>query len=151
MARTRQKPVLLPTSTHSQAGVSLRPSAVLQAVELLKLTKPVEIKWAQGTRTRGRHRFRQGTHIITLSTYWDAVQVSKTLWHELIHAAQVERLGWEEYCRKYRMYSGWGYSASYVVNPFEVQARKGAELGHRKVVLTNGIDVQDALQELIDS
>lgn len=83
--------VLIPAKDRNQAGARLIPRAVMDAVEFLEIDRPVVIKWAAGLRRSGCCRYRNGTHVITVSTYLDAAKLSRTLWHELIHAVQLER------------------------------------------------------------
>lgn len=116
--------VLLPHRT-SKGGASLKVGSVMEAVEVLEIEKPIEVKWANGTRRRGSHRWRNGVHVITLSTYMDAKQCSFTLWHELTHCAQCEREGLEKFNAKYRQAGGKG--AGYRTNRYEVEANETAE------------------------
>lgn len=117
--------VELPPTDVNKAGAQFNRGQVLIAVSRIGLQWPVRVRWAGGIHTRGGHNFKEGEHRITISTFLNAEQISQTLWHELAHALQCERLGsMEEFRRQYRSYSGWGYSAAYRENPFEVEARQ---------------------------
>jgi hypothetical protein len=114
--------VTLPNKDENQAGARLIPGAVLEAVAFLEIARPVEVKWAAGLRRAGSHRSRNGGHVITLSTYRPADQLSETLWHELVHAVQAERYPTDKefssvYVRESR-------TVGYQANRFEVEARE---------------------------
>lgn len=78
-------------------GHTLDQAAIKEAIEFLGLQLPVEIKQPSRVgRRRGSHCFdwnvgAQGVHAITIKSYLNPERASKTLWHELAHAAQAER------------------------------------------------------------
>jgi hypothetical protein len=107
----------------TKGGWSISVSAIREAIDFLELTAPVEVKLAAGLRRHGAHRFRDGVHVITLSTYLNVEQASFTLWHELTHAAQTDYLGRQEFVAAYNNESRMhGYSG----NAFEVEANQMA-------------------------
>lgn len=69
------------------------PGAVLEALEQLGITRPVRVRWTAGYRRGGSHRWRNREHHITVSHCRAAEEASRTLWHELAHAAQTEDYG----------------------------------------------------------
>lgn len=124
---------LLPNSDRNQAGAKLQAGAVLKAVKHFGLTKPVVIRWANGTYRAGSYRYRNGEHHITLSTYYTGADVSRYLWHELTHAKQYEAAA-----AKGKSYSDFHAEQArypYSVRPIEVQARKYAEHYHAQLPL----------------
>ena len=102
------------------------PLALKAACELLDVKAPVEVKRTGQVRTGGKHGFRDGKHVLKISTYATDHGASVFLWHELAHASQQERLGvdrkkWlEVYWASVKRY---GYKNS----PFEVEARAASE------------------------
>jgi hypothetical protein len=90
-----------PTTYRAGRGWELDPGAILEAVELLGLRRPVRIRWTAGWRRSGCHRTRAAgasyEHHITVSYLRGAEYASRTLWHELAHAFQTER-----YVQKFR-------------------------------------------------
>jgi hypothetical protein len=127
--------VTLPTRDRNIEGASFNPTRVIEAVEFLEIREPVEIKWSGGTRTIGTHRWRDGKHLVTVSTYLPAEKLSAVLWHELTHAQQQERFGgptdW------YREYSAENRTRGYRQNRFEIEARENAEVYGSEMRLTN--------------
>lgn len=117
--------VLLPTSVENKARTRLLPGAVLEAVEVLEVREAVEVKWSGGYYRRGSHRYRDGRHVITLSTRYGPADVSRTLWHELVHAVQLERYPEAEEFNA--AYVRAGTRAYYETNKFEIEAREVAE------------------------
>ena len=109
--------VLLPTSDKNKGGAVLSAGAILEAVDLLGLQEPVVIRWNAGLRNRGVYGHAKTHHLITLSTYNDAAQTSRTLWHELCHAMQRETIGSEQM----RI---WRLQYRYEDRPHEKQARE---------------------------
>jgi hypothetical protein len=117
--------VLLPVSNRNMRNAEFRPGAVLEAVAILEIQKPVEIKWAGGYSRHGSHRAGNGKHVITISTRYDAEAISQTLWHELVHCNQAERFESEaKFSAAYRRESVY---RGYDFNKFEVEARELAE------------------------
>lgn len=119
--------VLLPATDRNVAGARLLPGKVLEAVSVLEIGKSVTIRWAAGIRCRGSHRYRNGRHAITLSTYQGATDTTKTLWHELWHAVQQERHEGNEEGFD-RLYAVANSLLGYSENPFEIEARVLADL-----------------------
>jgi hypothetical protein len=82
---------------------NLNRSALLDALDLLGINRPVRIIWADaadmsapeaGYRMNGEHEFTaEGTHVIKLLPGRSAEATSRTLLHELFHAAQAEGFG----------------------------------------------------------
>jgi hypothetical protein len=90
-----------------------------RAIAELEITGDVHVSLSVGTRTFGTHR-GGSHHSITLSKLLSADQAGETLWHELTHAAQSERLGDDTFERLYRMQNG---GVGYRGNRFEREAR----------------------------
>lgn len=105
-----------------KGDATFRPAAVKEAIELLGIVDPVEVKLANGTRRHGSHRWNGAgtTHIITVSTYLTPAEAGRTLWHELTHAAQREYLGLAAFMAAYRSESA---VKGYRNNRFEIEAR----------------------------
>lgn len=115
----------------SLGGHRISAAAVADAAAYLGLNAPITIKWSQGRRRLGAHRFRPGVgHVITVTTYHRyAHGVSETIWHELTHARQVEQVNDpKDFYTAYRMESA---RVGYTLNRFEVEAR---EVGARMAV-----------------
>lgn len=125
--------LLLPTKDRNLTGASLIPGAVLEAVEFLEIDRPVEVKWAAGLRRAGCHRSRNGVHVITVSTYLEADALSKTLWHELVHAAQEER--YESRAGFNAAYGLQNRLYGYRRNRFEAEAEEWSEDFHAELRL----------------
>lgn len=125
----------LPATRKNRAGAAPDMWAIEDAVEHLGIKKPIRMRWTSGDRRHGTYRCEHvyGTdggerHNITLSTHLDAKQLSKTLWHELTHAQQNERLGRKEYNSQYRQE---GYSGErYRRNKFEIEARQNEDMAY---------------------
>lgn len=100
-------------------------TALREALEFLGVERQVNIRRANGTRRRGAHRYRNGEHCITVSTYLTVEEANRVLLHELTHAAQLERFGTDsEFNAAYtRENARRGYKA----NAFEVEARTASE------------------------
>jgi hypothetical protein len=111
-------------------------SAILEVIDLLGIKRPVQIRWADavnmcapkpGYRMNGEHEFTaQGTHIIKLLPGRSAEATSRTLLHELAHAAQAETCGTR---------ARWARAKLDSVRRFEAEAAELARaLGHLKLV-----------------
>jgi len=107
----------------SKTGWKLDAAAVRQAIEFFGIAAPVEVKLSAGTRKVGCAKWREGVHVITVTTHHSLAGASKTLWHELTHAAQREYLG-ADFGPAYRAESA---RVGYRANRFEVEARDVAD------------------------
>lgn len=117
----------------SYVKVELDAEAIEAAVRLFQLSSPVKIKWSRSglgsNKHWGTHWFRGGMHLIHVSTYWPADEVSRTLWHELVHARQQEQYESDrEFDHAYRREQR---SVGYKRNCFEVEANEVAEIQHK--------------------
>lgn len=117
----------------AQGGYRVDQRALRAAIETLGLKLPVKIRYnGRVGQTNGNYTFRGGYHDIMLKTYHTADQASSTLWHELTHAMQSERVGgtlgtWAEYRKGQRRYT-------YRQRPMEVEARRmSAKMSHIKL------------------
>jgi len=113
----------LPQVTCSKATAKvINVQAIEIAARLLGVENPIHIRTTKGRRITGCHRFSifDPVHRITFSTAESAEDQSKTLWHELTHAAQTDQLGLVDYAKQYRSQNR---SVGYRQNKFEVQAR----------------------------
>lgn len=122
--------------------------AIREACEYFGLDWPVDIKLTgrQGGRY-GAHTIypnRHG-HFITVKRWLSAEQASRTLWHELTHAAQVERVAARagataprEVATAWRASPERGKGTSYLRKPSEVEAREHEAL-HDTLPLTKEV------------
>ena len=81
-----------PKITTSRFEINL--GKVDKAREILGVDFPVKIKITSGSKSRvGSHRKNPGEnfHRITVSKMQSLIEMNKTLWHELQHAADCER------------------------------------------------------------
>lgn len=107
--------------------------ALAAAKHELSLTWPVKIRRTTGQTQRGRYTIRGGVHTITVSHAIPVEQANRTLWHELAHAAQAERIGnatdWAaEVHRQARRHR-------YRSRPFEIDARAHEHHAERLPIL----------------
>ncbi len=116
----------------SLGGYSISLQAIVEAAAELGLSQPIAIKWSQGRRTLGAHRFHVGQgHSITVTTYHaHEARISETIWHELCHARQTEKaiaeVGGNERAGRImfmRAYKAQSRAVGYRNNIFEVEAR----------------------------
>jgi len=119
------RPLILPS--RDVKGIRWSVSGIEEALRLLEIAQPVEIKFSQGTRRIGCHRYFPGRHSITISRFLTAEAASRVLWHELTHAAQVERAirlhgqsGLSKFGQAYKLETR---MRGYRGNRFEVEAR----------------------------
>lgn len=102
--------------------------ALAEAQRHIGLAIPIVIKLTghQGGR-RGAYRACDGYHRITLKSWMDYEQASRTLWHELCHAAQAERIardsGHGDIVRAQRQMQNASRNVSYLNKRHEVEAR----------------------------
>lgn len=97
--------------------------ALKRACERLALSRPVVVHVTRGRggrSKRGLHRDANGAHVISVVNYVSAERASRTLWHELAHAQQLERLGADVFHRSYDRET---LDRGYDRNAFEVEAR----------------------------
>lgn len=103
-------------------GFTVTQSALADAIDLLDLKLPVKIRYnGRYGATAGNYRFAGGHHDIMLKSYLTPEQASSTLWHELTHAMQAERVGatigaWADYRRGQK-------GTTYYNKPMEREAR----------------------------
>jgi hypothetical protein len=114
--------ITLPNTNRNKGGAEFDAGSCIKAVTVLRLTAPVEIKWSSGTRRKGAHYWRDGRHVVTISTYLGGDEANMTLWHELTHAVQTERVGEEKFWADYRMFGRSG--RAYETNPYEIEANQ---------------------------
>lgn len=121
-------------NTASADGLRINSAAIANAAAELGLSLPIIIKWSNGRRKLGCHRYRNGQHHITVTRFYrkeNAQRLSETLWHELTHAQQVEGFindgkPYSDFYAEYRAETarhGKGFRA-YQANRFEVEARE---------------------------
>lgn len=101
------------------------PLALKAACDLLDVAQPVNVQVTSRYRSTGGHRSVCGTHIIRLSTYMDAAEASRTLWHELAHASQEERFPSRAQFRV--AYDEESAVRGYSANVFEIEARTAGD------------------------
>jgi hypothetical protein len=124
----------LPASV-SQSGYRILVPAIREAIDFHDLQQPIWVKLTGGIVKKGAHRWdpHRRMHIITVSTHSDVARASVTLWHELTHAAQSERLGPDDFRT---MYAADRRARGYRYCQFEVEARETADLMHPLLPLT---------------
>lgn len=114
-------------ATKAAGGFTIDRKALAAAIEQLGLKLPVKIRYnARVGGTQGNYRLRNGNHDIMLKSYLTPEQASSTLWHELTHAMQAERVGgtsevWNSYSLEQRRYS-------YSIRPIEIEARQMSKI-----------------------
>ena len=118
--------LLLPARERARAGWRFDVRAIEEAIDLLEIRRPVQVKLTGGRYQVGGHYGRGDHHGVTVSTFLGLPQASETLWHELVHAAQCERFENDaRFRRAYRLEGKTG--ERYRTNGFEVEARQIAE------------------------
>jgi hypothetical protein len=126
--------IILPTRARNRAGTEFDPEACQRAITAIKLQYPVVVKWSYGKRRLGSHRWMEIYHSITINAYLKPERASQCLWHELAHAMQVERIGYDAY---WETYSALGRSGlAYKANPFELEAKTIEKEFHAALQLT---------------
>lgn len=108
--------------------------AIRQACEYLGVRAPVVVGCVEWDNRRGRggmHSYERGEHRIKVRRASDAERASRTLWHELSHAAQHDR-GVKGGTLALRKSAG---HEAYMNDPREVEARE-AEAWHHSMPLT---------------
>lgn len=105
------------------SGFNIMQDALKAAQKELGLVLPVKIRFnARQGRTNGNYRFNTTHHDIMIKSYLSPEQASSTLWHELTHAMQAERVGgtksvWADFLKDQSSYS-------YKNRPIEIEANK---------------------------
>ncbi|HEY1248620.1 MAG TPA: hypothetical protein VGE97_06515 [Nitrososphaera sp.] len=120
------------TSEQAQEGWEFDYRKIDLALNFLEITHRVELGFKAGIRKMGHHNSFMGFHEIKISTYLDIEGANESLWHELAHCSQAERL-WREnglpitrFSEAYNL--AWGKSGSrYKDNLFEIEARSIAK------------------------
>jgi hypothetical protein len=124
--------IKLSPAPKSHAGWTVDAVALGRACNMLTLKRQVLIRYTtvkKGTHA-GKHfdRFEsehdEYYHRILLEQNRRLESANRTLWHELAHCVQSERLGVREFDKQYWDYH---YSVGYHNNPFEVEARSYSE------------------------
>ncbi|MFI5405096.1 MAG: hypothetical protein ACHQ1D_01145 [Nitrososphaerales archaeon] len=82
---------LMKTPTISRDGFEINLSLVKQAAEFLGVKLPVKVKITSGSGRVGSHYLENGVHNITVSRKQSLLEINKTLWHELQHAADAQK------------------------------------------------------------
>lgn len=100
--------------------------AIGAAANELGIAWPIQVgcaNYANG-RWSGMHSCEhdRAPHIVRVGRLLGTHDASRTIWHELKHAEQAERLGVETYDREYARYGRKG--PGYRSNPFEHEARE---------------------------
>lgn len=83
--------------------------AVQDACDVLGISWPVKVRRTSSFAHNGAHRlgvvgFRRPVHYITVEKTATCAKATETLWHELAHAAQAERVVRESPCRNRTVY-----------------------------------------------
>lgn len=109
-------------------------SAIAQAARELGVTRPVRVIASPFRRGRwgGMHTLlANGVHEIRVATWTNADEASRTLWHELSHAAQSDR-GVTGGTTRLR-------GDAYTYDPREIEAR-AAEVNHERLALAYPVE-----------
>lgn len=135
-------------SVAHRGGIDIE--AVRQACVELGIERPVAIKRANGTGTRGCYRPaidpKHGQmHSITLSTYSSAYGASRTLWHELVHCAQVEKLGLASLIQGAAKLSETSKTVGYAHSPYEAEAIRVAAANANRLLTKPGVKMTGGL------
>lgn len=129
MFATRTLPRVSVQGTGAGDGWALDTDAIAGACDTLALARPVRVHVANGRGGRsnyGLHSYEDGAHVISVLRWLPAGHASRTLWHELEHARQLEhRFGCDDraFCAAYQ-HAGGGRGPRGRANPFEVAARE---------------------------
>jgi hypothetical protein len=135
-------------------------AAVKRASTELGVTHPVYVKRSPGKNVKGRyHGLVKGSelhrlcepdtlyHYVTIAAKASADDASRTLWHELTHAAQAERDAQfhRKYARIARMTGANGSGsdsahAAYLSIPYEIEARKNSGMHDTHGALIASVD-----------
>jgi ornithine carbamoyltransferase len=99
-----------------------------KALDFLKISHRVRLGFKAGIWKYGDHDSFSGTHKIKVSTYLEIEDANESLWHELVHASQAERLWRQSGVPIYNFYKAYenamGESGrKYLDNTFEIEAR----------------------------
>jgi len=92
---------LMKSPTIARDGFVIDLSLVKQAAEYLGVKLPVKVKITSGSGRVGSHYLENGVHRITVSRKQSLLEINKTLWHELKHAADAQK--WLEMNEKSHM------------------------------------------------
>jgi hypothetical protein len=108
------------------------------ALNFLGIAHKVKLGFKAGVYKFGHHDSFNDMHEIKVSTYLDIDDANETLWHELAHASQAERLYREKGIPiwKFNKVYNDAMGRKYTTNPFEVEARKVAERYGRMALLS---------------
>lgn len=131
-----------PVGSGQPARWEIDRTALKRACAMLGITWEVKItrttaRGRTGSWTMSPERHTAKVHRITANKLSDLETANRTLWHELTHAAQCERVGgtWAQYFAHHRREHGYPYT----IRPCEVEARANAEqYGHIMLVRPAG-------------
>lgn len=132
--KSKAQRLLLPGKARGIGGAEFSVGGIEDALILLDIEKPVVVKWTAGMNRRGSYRYRDGQHVIGISTYLRAEQASETLWHELVHAHQQER--YSDHREFVLLTAHEARAKGYRQSAFEVEAREVAGAYHEEFRLT---------------
>jgi myosin-crossreactive antigen len=108
----------------SRYGVLFDYDAIREAIFDLGIKAPVVVKWSGARKITGSHRYHNRRHVITVSSLNWSGEASKTLWHELAHARQMEQMGNpDKFHAEYAREGQWR-SVRFDENKFEIEARE---------------------------
>lgn len=75
----------------SRDGIEIDLSQVDRAAKRLGVKLPVKVRIMSGQRRVGSHYLKDGVHHITVSRRQSLLEINKTIWHELQHAADCQK------------------------------------------------------------
>jgi hypothetical protein len=125
------------TTGQAQEGWEFDYTKIDIALNFLGVAHRVKLGFKTGIYKYGQHDSFYDRHDIRISTYMDIEDANETLWHELIHAMQAERLYREKGVPIYefgKVYND-AMGRKYRSNPFEVEARNLADRYGRMALL----------------
>jgi len=125
----------------SQEGWVFDYNKIDRALIFLNVIHPVKLSFGTGLYRYGTH-MSVYRHEIRISTYLEMEDANETLWHELVHASQADRLYLESQLPIYQFHKVYNESmgpsgSRYMNNSFEVEARYLADRYKRMALLAN--------------
>lgn len=116
------------TLEQAQEGWIFDYTKIDKALDFLKISHRVRLGFKAGIWRFGDHDCYQGFHKIKISTYLDIEDANESLWHELVHASQSERLLREVSLPITRFHEAYNRAmgprgSAYLDNAFELEAR----------------------------
>ena len=133
---------VFPPPANARAGWAIDIPAVIEACNKLNVKLPIHFRWITGKYRHGTHWMRNYDegwgHRITLHQGHSIERANETLWHELMHARQMERYierhngdipaAIKDFNNHYQIEGAGGTRAYFESNAFEIEANQCAEM-----------------------